>query len=358
MSIERSNKEHSFYGWDIGGAHLKVCRIRNTNDKDIIRAVQIKCKLWKGLNHLSQAIKEVEKNWSFNDNDRHFFTMTGEMVDYFPSRNNGVKNILKILKTIFGYTVKCYSQDSTFIKPSSRNSYRAVASSNWHATANFVSTHIDEGILVDIGSTTTDLIPIKDGAVITEKITSDDKRLKNGELVYLGITRTSISSIKPTLRFLNCSYNVMRESFANTADVFRITNELEPENDLYPTCDTKEKTLLASERRLARVIGMDRENATSKEWRVFANHIKTIIIKELIKNIKKVTKRFNLSGHSPLIITGSGAFLAKQLSMEYNKKYYMFHELVANDFELKDHQIKEVNICAPAVSLAIIASRK
>ena len=49
MSIKRSNEEHSFYGWDIGGAHLKVCQIRNTNDKDIIRAVQIKCKLWNIL---------------------------------------------------------------------------------------------------------------------------------------------------------------------------------------------------------------------------------------------------------------------------------------------------------------------
>ena len=150
----------------------------------------------------------------------------------------------------------------------------------------------------------------------------------------------------------------MRESFANTADVFRITNELAMENDLYPTCDSKEKTTLASERRLARVIGMDRDAATSKEWEIFANHIKALMIKELHTNIKKVRIRSNLNCHAPLIITGSGAFLAKQLSIENDFKYLMFHELVKKEFELNDLQIKEVNTCAPAVALAIIARKK
>ena len=358
MSLKNLNKNPCFYGWDIGGAHLKVCQIKNKKDKNVIRAIQIKCKLWKGLKHLSKAIKKVESNWSFNDNDRHFFTMTGEMVDYFPSRSDGVKNILEVLKGIFGHEVECYSQENTLLKLSSKNSWQTIASSNWHATANFVSTHIKEGLLVDIGSTTTDLIPIKNGAPISKKNTSDSRRLKNGELVYLGISRTSVSSIKPILKFKNCSYNVMRESFASTADVFRITNELATENDLYPTCDHKEKTKSASERRLARIIGMDIDDATSKEWEIFANHIKALMIKELHTNIKKVIKRLNLSQQAPLIITGSGAFLAKQLSIENDFKYLMFHELVKKEFELNDLQIKEVNTCAPAVALAIIARKK
>ena len=358
MSMKNLNQTCSIYGWDIGGAHLKVCQIRNIKNKDVIRAVQIKCKLWKGLENLSRAIKEVKNNWSIKESDYHFFTMTGEMVDLFPSRSDGVKNILKVLKSIFGQKVECYSQDSTFITLSSKNNWQSIASSNWHVTANFVSSYIKEGVLVDIGSTTTDLIPIKNSVPITKKNTSDANRLRNGELVYLGITRTLVSSIKPNLRFKNYYYNVMRESFANTADVFRITNELATEDDLYPTCDNMEKTRLASERRLARVIGMDRENATSKEWRVFANHIKALIIKELHKNIKKIVTRLDLNHRSPLIVTGSGAFLAKQLCMENNYKLVMFHDLVKKEFELKEFQIKEVNVCAPAVSLAIIASKK
>ena len=37
-----------------------------------------------------------------------------------------------------------------------------VASANWHATASLVAKLMGDGLFVDMGSTTTDLIPIRD----------------------------------------------------------------------------------------------------------------------------------------------------------------------------------------------------
>ena len=356
--MKRICKVPNYYGWDIGGAHVKLCQIKSKKNKDIIRATHLKCKLWMGLKHLDKIIKKLENDWHFNENDLHFFTMSGEMVDCFPNRKDGIKNILKILKKIFGPKIKFYSQESLLIKASSIHNWQSIASANWHATASFISSHIKEGILIDVGSTTTDIIPIKNNMPLTDVNTSDAKRLQKGELVYLGVTRTPVSSIKPFLSFRNRSYNVMRESFANTADVFRITGEISNKIDLYPTCDKKKKSTPASERRLARVIGMDREDASSEEWKTFANNIKKAIIEELHQNICKIKKKLNLCAQTPLIVTGSGAFLAKQLSMEKNYSIFKFHELVQKKIELHNSQIEEINICAPAVSLALIAKNK
>ncbi len=355
MSRKKNGKVTNFYGWDIGGAHIKICQIRSVNNSDIIHATQLKCKLWDGLKHLERAIKKLKNIFSFTQGDFHFFTMSGEMVDCFPNRKDGVKKILKVLKNNFRSEIYYYSQDKILKKPKLSDDWQAIASSNWHATTKFVSSHVEAGILIDIGSTTTDLIPINNYMTVTEKISSDALRLQRGELVYLGITRTPVSSIKPRFTFKNRSYNVMRELFANTADVFRITKELSKDMDLYPTCDNQDKTVTSSERRLARVIGMDWEEASSEEWELFAKQIKRLMIRELDQNIRKIKKKLFLSSQVPLIITGSGAFLAKQLCEQYNYKYFFFHELINKQFKSNASQIDNINKCAPAVSLAIMA---
>ena len=111
MPIKKLYDSPTYYGWDIGGAHIKVCQIKSKKNKAIIRTTHLKCKLWKGLKHLDKTVKKVANNWHFDKNDLHFFTMSGEMVDYFSNREEGTKNIFKVLRKIFGPKIIFYSQE-------------------------------------------------------------------------------------------------------------------------------------------------------------------------------------------------------------------------------------------------------
>src|SRR6185503_8193489 len=64
-----------------------------------------------------------------------------------------------------------------------------VAAANWAATAHLVAKTTPTCVLIDIGSTTTDIIPIIDGRVAVSGRTDPD-RLASGELVYTGALRT------------------------------------------------------------------------------------------------------------------------------------------------------------------------
>ncbi len=64
-----------------------------------------------------------------------------------------------------------------------------VAASNWVATALVVADEVPDAILIDMGSTTTDIIPIVGGVVRAIGLTDPD-RLASGELVYTGALRT------------------------------------------------------------------------------------------------------------------------------------------------------------------------
>src|SRR5947209_4384058 len=71
---------------------------------------------------------------------------------------------------------------------------QAIASANWRASAEAAALHVRDAILLDIGSTTTDLIPIVAGAVAA--VGADDAgRLAAGELVYTGLTRSFVMAM-------------------------------------------------------------------------------------------------------------------------------------------------------------------
>ena len=75
-----------------------------------------------------------------------------------------------------------------------------VASANWMASGAVVAGLIPEGLVVDIGSTTTDLIVVRHGAVEAQG-DDDGSRLVAGELVYSGVVRTPVMALAPRVPF-------------------------------------------------------------------------------------------------------------------------------------------------------------
>ena len=64
-------------------------------------------------------------------------------------------------------------------------------------------------------------------------------------------------AITDAIEFEGLRIPLMAEHFATTADVYRLTGELDERHDQHPSADGAEKTLPGSARRLARMIGRD-----------------------------------------------------------------------------------------------------
>jgi len=74
-------------GWDIGGAHVKACLLR---DGEVLDVAQWACPLWQGMDRLDAVLQSAWQRWSAMAHARHAVTMTGEMVDLFAHREDGV----------------------------------------------------------------------------------------------------------------------------------------------------------------------------------------------------------------------------------------------------------------------------
>src|SRR5688500_7919812 len=76
-------------GWDVGGAHVKACLVSGGAVRDI---AQWPCPLWQGLQQLDAVLVQARARWpqAWQEQARHVATMTGEMVDLFTDREQGV----------------------------------------------------------------------------------------------------------------------------------------------------------------------------------------------------------------------------------------------------------------------------
>ncbi|WP_287978925.1 hydantoinase/oxoprolinase family protein, partial [Sphingomonas sp.] len=156
----------------------------------------------------------------------------------------------------------------------------AIASANWHATAALVGRSVEHALLVDIGSTTADLIPIVGhGPAATGY--SDAERLETGELVYTGVVRSHLVALSDHAPFRGRRTRLMAETFATTADIYRILGDLPEGADQQHSVDLKGKSLPESETRLARIVGRDHGEGDSAAWRAVAAHFSECQLRSL-----------------------------------------------------------------------------
>lgn len=296
-------------GWDIGGAHAKACLMDGGR---IVDVAQWACPLWQGLDHLERALADAQARWPQMAGARHALTMTGEMVDLFAHREEGVQRIAALVALRLG-AVQCYAGDDGWVDVVDAGRHWAqIASANWLATARHTARHMGnqtgEGVLVDIGSTTCDLIAFRGGRVVTTA-RSDVDRLATGELVYHGVVRTPLCALGPRIAFGGRMLNVMNEFFATTADVYRLTGELNPAHDLYPPADGGAKDMEATRRRLARMIGLDARDATPADWLQMAHAWRAAQVAELGSQLRRVVALHGLGDEAMVVSAGCGDFL-------------------------------------------------
>ncbi|MDE2161135.1 MAG: H4MPT-linked C1 transfer pathway protein [Burkholderiales bacterium] len=298
-------------GWDIGGAHVKAALLRGGR---LVDAAQWPCPLWQGLAHLEGALDAARARWPGLATHAQAVTMTGEMVDLFEHREEGVARIAAALAAALP-APRFYAGDRGWCDAAAAApAWRDLASANWLATATQAARACgaDQGLLVDIGSTTTDLIAFGAGRVLTAA-RSDAERLAGGELVYRGVVRTPLCALAPRIEWRGTPLNVMAEFFATSADVFRLTGELDPAHDQQPSADGAAKDAPHSRARLARMIGLDERDADAAAWLAFARAWRAEFVAPLRAGIARIAAAHALGDDALVVGAGCGAFLVPEL---------------------------------------------
>ncbi len=305
------NSRAAVIGWDIGGAHVKAARWQRG---ELVDAAQWPCPLWQGMQHLEQALAAAATRWPDLARQRHAVTMTGEMVDLFAHRQDGVDRIATLLARTLP-APRFFAGDAGWCSADEAPAlWQHIASANWLATAGHAARVLapTAGVLVDIGSTTTDLIAFAQGQVLTTS-RSDVQRLAQSELVYHGVVRTPLCAVAPHIAWRGAQLNVMNEFFATSADIYRLTGELDPTHDQHTSADGAAKDLPATRTRLARMIGLDAHEGSADEWLAFAHAWRTAQCAELREQLVRVCAKYGLGLDAAVVATGCGAFLVPEL---------------------------------------------
>lgn len=338
-------------GWDIGGAHLKAAVIQPP--ADVVAVYQQPCQLWKGIEKLHLAVKAILAETDLSVS-RHVLTMTGELVDCFAGRDDGVNKILAAMQGLLPDSeIIVYAGNDGLMNLAAiqTSHYQKIASANWLASASWAAQKVGSGLFVDIGSTTTDILLLAECKVQAEAY-SDYERLVSQELVYTGIVRTAVMAVAKTILDDGKEVGLMAEYFATMADVYRLTGELNEEHDQCETADGAEKTVTASARRLARMVGCDYENRELLRWKCVAQHLRSQQTTSIQNACQRQLNRLPLPQDAPLIGAGVGRFLVKQIAQDLGRACVDFSDL----FSGAAHQncTHATADCAAAVAVACL----
>lgn len=345
--------QQTIIGWDIGGAHLKAAQV---NDNATVMAVYLQsCPLWEGLEYLQQAVNNILETLP-PANYHHVITMTGELVDLFASRDEGVAQIIAAMQNYLSDDdLLIYTGQQGFLHASEVRQihYPEIASANWLASASFSAQAVTHALFVDIGSTTTDILLCRNNSVIAQGLT-DYQRLQSQELVYTGIVRTAVMAVSQSAFFKGQTIGLMAEYFATMADVYRLTDDLNEIHDKTDTADGKEKTPLASARRLSRMIGYDFKAEDLALWQQFALTLKSQQQQQIKTACQRQLSRVLTEENTYVIGAGIGRFLIKQIAADLDLPYKDFSDLFKAEFN--DSQISIAD-CAPAVAVACLGMK-
>jgi probable H4MPT-linked C1 transfer pathway protein len=304
-------------GFDIGGANIKGVYLTKENGE--IRQLKVEIvyfPFWRDSEKLREALLSLKHRLGATCClDGIAITMTAELSDVYQTKREGVNHILSCVKAVFSgipifvltSSVELISLDSAFERPIE------VAAANWAATGWLVAQELSNCIVVDVGSTTTSIIPIVDGKVAALGKT-DLEKLICGELVYTGSLRTNIAAIVHSIPVRGGIAGVSSELFALSGDVHLILGNIEEVDYTSETADGRGKSVAESLARLARVVCADTEMLSEKDLFQIARYIHGEQIRQVEVGLAKVYSRIkSLRDGFSLVVTGLGKdFIAKR----------------------------------------------
>ena len=305
-------------GLDIGGANTKAAYIKTDNGRVTECKTAIEYfPVWKNPETLSLMLSKISQTVGGSAKlDCVGVTMTAELSDAYPTKREGVIQILDHVITSFPAVEIVVLDVEGTLKPiiEASSAPLKVAAANWVATGWLVSQLVKNCIVIDVGSTSTSIIPVIDGKVSASGKT-DLEKLLNGELVYTGSLRTNIAAIVNSLPIREGIARVSSELFAQSADVHLVLGNITKDEYTVETTDKRGKTRIEALERLARVVCGDTEMLTEKEIVAFSTYIYKAQIKQISEGLKQVYSRIEADTNMKVkaVVTGFGKdFLAEK----------------------------------------------
>jgi hypothetical protein len=289
---------------DIGGANIKVA-----DGSGYVSVYPFA--LWRNSEQLEHELRRVIAEAPASD---HIVaTMTGELADCYESKEEGVNQILLSLqRAADGRHTRVYLTDGSMVTPIvAGRRYAEAAASNWHALACFAGRFMELGfaLMIDVGSTTCDVIPFRDG-LPTHSATTDTQRMVRGELVYTGIERSPLCAVVRTVPYRASICPVAHELFATMQDVYVILGSLPEDRATHYTADGRPATKNYARVRLARSICVDTEQFNHRDAVAIAQSAAEAQAEILANGIERVIQR-QPAPPTSIVLCGHGEFLAR-----------------------------------------------
>jgi probable H4MPT-linked C1 transfer pathway protein len=271
-------------GIDVGGANLKVV----SDDGVCIHS----CPLWENA-----PITTLLEQYATRSGELAAVVMSGELADCFENKMDGISFIVKAVKDAFP-SARFYGTDGRFHD----NAVPQLAAANWLASADYLRARYPDTVLLDIGSTTADIIPL--ACFESLKGLTDLLRLQKGYLVYTGMLRGNIATLLQSVILDAKPTPVSSEYFATSADVHLVLGHITPSQYSCDTPDKKEKTTIAALRRLARVVCADLEETGREGAYLIASQFWEKQRSLVCNQVRRVVAE---SGSSRILVAGIGA---------------------------------------------------
>ncbi len=353
-------------GLDIGGANLKAA----TADGE---SISMSLPMWKDRELLHSALQELSLLKEFTP-DIVALSMTAELADCFLTKAEGVGFVINaVVRRFPDSLVRVWLTSGEFAAAEDALEVpELAAASNWHALATWAGRAVPTGpaLLIDVGSTTTDIVPLIDGLPVPEGRT-DLERLSSFELRYTGVRRTPVCAMVRSVPLLNvsgmkadgldegscCEIPVAAELFATSLDVHLITGDITPNEQDTDTADGRPATRQAALNRLAHMLCCDMSEVSESQLCHIAGYVadqQVAIISEAISNRSRYLQEYGIgalvaSKGIQVLISGSGAWLAERAIQELDDVS------IASVSKLSDMFVRNVSSCAPAFAIARLA---
>jgi probable H4MPT-linked C1 transfer pathway protein len=342
-------------GVDIGGANTKASFLKTQNgtSKELRTAMEY-FPVWKmDKEQLPKVLGKLRKRLvGPTPLDGVGLTMTAELSDAYLTKREGVNHILICSTYVFNdVPIFVLSIEAELLSVGeARKNPLNVASANWAATGWMTSQTIKNCLVVDVGSTTTSIIPVIKGKNAAKGKT-DTEKLRNGELIYSGSLRTNVATIADSIPLRSGNVRLSSELFSQSGDVHLLLGNIEEEEYTVEVCDRRGKTKREAMARLARVVCADIEMLTEQEILDMAQFVYEKQLEQIAGGLKQVYERIKPQlGQKklPVVVTGFGRdFLARKAAEKAG-----FTEIV----DLGEVLGAEAAVVSPSVGVALMVA--